>query len=534
VVPRRFSLPWWRNKWASWQSDRRMVAMGRAVARQAQADVEQRPVVLFNVSTRLVGLSQNAAFQLLTGWALRLNGVPVVHFVCDRGVQPCVLGTHRDNVRQPPPCDLCTAYSRRVYTGAEVQSFSWRGDPTLQSALDGLTLDELAAFSYRGMPLGALVLPAARWILRRHHLPDDEDHRFLLRQYILSAWNVAQQFGVLLDRVQPQSVVVFNGIMYPEAAARWTAQQRGIRVITHEVAFQPFSAFFTEGQATAYPINIPDDFELTPEQSARLDAYLEQRFQGRFTMAGITFWPEMKGLDEAFLKRAAQFKQIVPVFTNVVFDTSQVHANVVFPHMFAWLDKVLEIIRVHPETLFVIRAHPDEMRPGKESRESVADWVKRHGVDRLPNVVFVDSREYLSSYELIQRSKFVMVYNSSIGLEAALLGIPVLCGGKARYTRYPVVFFPKTPEDYRRQAEAFLKAERVAMPPEFRRNARRFLYYQLFRVQISFARFLRPAGLPGYVWLSSFSTEDIRRDEEMRRVVRGVLTGDFGVQEEAG
>ena len=92
--------------------------------------------------------------------------------------------------------------------------------------------------------------------------------------------------------------------------------------------------------------------------------YLEKRFQGQFTMAGIRFWPEMNGLDEALLEKAGQFQQIVPVFTNVVFDTSQVHANTVFPHMFAWLDLVLDLIRAHPETLFVIRAHPDEMRPG--------------------------------------------------------------------------------------------------------------------------------------------------------------------------
>ena len=92
-------------------------------------------------------------------------------------------------------------------------------------------------------------------------------------------------------------------------------------------------------------------------------------------MAGIQFWPEMKGLTEDFLQRAAGFKQVVPVFTNVIFDTSQPHSNVVFPHMFAWLDLVLEIVREHPDTLFVLRAHPDETRPGKASQESVSQWV---------------------------------------------------------------------------------------------------------------------------------------------------------------
>ncbi len=93
-------------------------------------------------------------------------------------------------------------------------------------------------------------------------------------------------------------------------------------------------------------------------------------------MAGIKFWADMKGLDESFLQKAAGFKQIVPIFTNVIFDTSQPHANTVFEDMFDWLDLVLEVIRAHPETLFVIRAHPDELRVRKASRETVAGWVE--------------------------------------------------------------------------------------------------------------------------------------------------------------
>jgi hypothetical protein len=219
----------------------------------------------------------------------------------------------------------------------------------------------------------------------------------------------------------------------------------------------------------------------------------------------------MRGLDQAFLQKAARFRQIVPVFTNVVYDTSQVHANKIFPQMFAWLYQVLELIRAHPETLFVIRAHPDEMRPGtaKQSRESVRDWVTTNGLKKHPNVVFIDSQEYISSYELIQRSKFVMVYNSSIGMEAVLLGKPVLCGGRARYTQYPMVFLPETPAEYQEMAQELLSADNIAVPEEFRRNARRFLYYQLFRSSLGFEEYLQDARRKGYVQLKPFGWQSL-------------------------
>lgn len=522
----------------------KIARVARRVARQSPP-ASGAPVIFFKASTGIDDLSWNSGFHLLTSWALRLKGVPIIYFACHSGMSHCVLGTNRDDVRRPPPCKSCIYQSKTLYTGvptferAHVQhsSVNWFGfdrDASLSAAMEGLSLKDLMEFTWQEFPLGALCLPGLRWILRIHHLNDDEPTRYLLREYILSAWNIARKFSTLLDETKPRAVVVFNGQFYPEAIARYVAQARGIRVITHEVGLQPASAFFTDGEATAYPIHIPETFELSDEQNARLDAYLAKRFQGDFTMAGIKFWPGMKRLDDAFLQKASGFKQIVPIFTNVIFDTSQPHANTVFEDMFDWLDMTLEVIREHPETLFVIRAHPDELRVRKASRETVAAWVEATGADKEPNVVFIPPNEPLSSYELIQRSKFVMIYNSTIGLEAAIMGAAVLCAGKARFTQYPTVFFPQTVEGLRRKMEEFLSAEVIHVPPVFQRNARRFLYYQLFRTSLPFGDFLEPSVRTTQSRLKSFRLEDLLPEHAraMEAVFDGLLhDGDFLLKE---
>lgn len=441
----------------------------------------------------------------------------------------CVLGTDPDDPGKSPPCESCIARSSRLYANADVRWFSYSKNAKLESAIADLTLPALQTFFFDGLSLGALVLPGLRWALRRHHLADDESTRFLFRQYLLSANNVALEFDRLLDDVKPQAIVLFNGIMYPEAIARQVAQKRGIRAITHEVGLLPLSAFFTEGQATAYPMTIPPGFQLTDEQNKRLDDHLSDRFQGQFTMAGIRFWPSMQELGEAFLAKASSFKRVAPIFTNVIFDTSQVHANSLFPHMFAWLDEILKLIRSHSDTLFVIRAHPDEMRPGtrKQSRESVAQWVRRYAVDKLPNAVFVDSNEYLSSYALIQRAHFVMVYNSSIGLEASIMGKPVLCAGAARYTQYETVFYPPSAQEYTQLAESFLNSDRVEQPSKLVKEARRVLYFQLFHTALPFERYLAPHTRMGYVHFQSFSADDLKPENSpaIDAVYEGVVNG---------
>jgi len=500
-----------------------------------------QPVVFFKASTGIDDLSWNSGFHLLASWALRLKGIPVAYFACNAGMSKCVLGTNRDNPYKEMPCKTCVSQSRALYAGvpskvegqkSKVEWYGFERNPYLVSRIQNLSIPELSTFHFENLPLGALCLPALRWVLRIHHLNDDENTRYLLREYILSAWNVAQKFEKFLDETNPRAVIVFNGQFFPEATARWVAQKRGIRVITHEVGLQPASAYFTDGEATAYPIHIPDEFELNDEQNAKLDAYLAKRFQGDFTMAGIKFWADMKGLDESFLQKAAQFKQIVPVFTNVIFDTSQPHANTVFEDMFDWLDMTLEVIKEHRDTLFVIRAHPDELRVRKSSRETVEGWVDSRKVRSEPNVVFVGPREVLSSYELIQRSKFVMVYNSTIGLEASIMGAAVLCAGKARFTQYPTVFFPQTVDEVRRKMKEFLDAEKIEVPAEFKRNARRFLYYQLFRTSLPFGDFLEPSVRTTQAKLKSFALNDLLESNAVKAILEGVLEGeDFLLKE---
>jgi hypothetical protein len=488
------------------------------------------PVVFFNASTRTWGLSLNAAFSLLASWGLRLGGIPVVHFVCMSGMDQCVLGTVPLRLHRAPPCDLCTRLSRKLFPTELTYPFRKFALPPqgrkLIDEADGI--DALAGLRLEGLPLGELCLPSLRWALRRHRLRGTPEIIQVFKQYLASALRIARTYGEFLDEVQPRAAVVFNGVSFPEAVVRAVSQKRGIPVITHEVGVGPLSGFFTRGQATAYPIDIEPGFELTQEENARLDHLLKDRFEGRFTMAGVRFWPEMRSLPPSLVARMNRFRDTVAVFTNVIFDTSQIHANTVFTDMYDWLIQIARFARNHPETLFVIRAHPDELRPGKESLETVEEVLREAGELEQPNVVFVPPREYLSSYELILRSKITMVYNSSVGLEATILGKPVVCGGKARYTQYPTVYFPPTPAHYFKTAEELLAKEAPAAPKEFVAWARRFMYYQHFLTSLDFSKFLSPnRKFPGYAILKDFDPMELHPDRSLEMAILrdGILSG---------
>ena len=513
----------------SLNNDWQTMRMARQVADHAQKDQGRLPVVFFNASTRIRGHSQNAAFSLLTSWALRLSGVRVVHFICWRGMSRCVLGTDQDAPEREMPCKLCVRQSKVNTTAAERRIFTFQRDEQLAAALQDLSLDELLRFEQPlpdvgGMlPLGKLVLASLRWRLRLQTLTDEPATRFICREFMLSAWNVARKFSALLENIKPQSVVLFNGMQFPEATAAWLCRQRGVRVITHESGFQPFSGYFVQGDVSAYPIKIPD-VALSSAQEARLDADLEKRLQGQFSMAGVQFWEGMRSLPDELLHKAAGMKQVVAVFTNVIFDTSQLHANTVFSDMFVWLDALLEAFKMHPETLFVLRAHPDETRPGKTSRESVATWVSRKAA-ALPNVIFIPSEERISSYELIRLSKFVLTYNSTVGLEATLMGVPVLGAARAPFVQYDTIYFEQDAEAYLRRLESFLTAAHIEMMKEAVAHTRRFMYYRSYRYSLPFGEFIESTPPLGYVRLKNFSWRKLDQSPTIHVLREGLLQG---------
>lgn len=394
------------------------------------------------------------------------------------------------------------------------------------SALDGASFETLMEFEHQGSPLGQLVLPGLRWVLRRHDLKDNEVTRSFYKQYLGSAMSLLQRFDEILRQLEPQAIVLFNGIFYPEAILRHVASQQDVAVITHEVGLQPFSAFFSRKEATFREVEIDEVAGLSDTQQVRLDAYLQKRFKGEFSMAGIQFWSEVDTLPEDFKQRLKGFEGIIPIFTNVIFDTSQIHANTLFSDMFQWLDQLVEVIDRHPEHVFIIRAHPDENRPGKASEQSVSAWVSKKHVDQRENVIFIGPEMSLSSYELIERSKVVLVYNSSIGLEASILGKLVLCAGRARYTQADTAFFPKSAEAYWLELERLLSAKPIQFPERFQRNARKFLYHELFRASIDLSSFLDiDPTLPGMATLKSFDPKELQASTSLDVIMNGILHG---------
>ena len=115
---------------------------------------ETKTTLFFNASTRLEGLSQNAAFSILTANALESQGIPVMHFVCNKGMSRCVLGTNRDDITQTPPCHQCINQSKKIFSQKQIKWFTFHLNIQMEKELRSLNLNRLNEYEFHGIPLG--------------------------------------------------------------------------------------------------------------------------------------------------------------------------------------------------------------------------------------------------------------------------------------------------------------------------------------------------------------------------------------------
>ena len=103
-----------------------------------------------------------------------------------------------------------------------------------------------------------------------------------------------------------------------------------------------------------------------------------------------------------------------------------------------WLEEINRIAERRLDLKFIIRVHPREFPNYREGVMSPSALMLRSKLNRTPQNVFVNWPEQnLGLYELLQVSDAVLSGYSSVGGEALMLGLPVVCHEHMELIAYP-------------------------------------------------------------------------------------------------
>lgn len=457
----------------------------------------------------------HAAIEVTLGHALAQRGAQVDLVRCGGGLPICEMGWRARE--RPDPCLSCSGYVEAMATAA--------GLP-LHSLTSYLSPAEIEAAGRHHQPvdpkLDEAIEQSALWHFKSGQLDRSQPEIAAgLEDLRRAARIVSEAAPRMLADLEPDIIVLLNGLFFEERIIAEHASAGGARVISYEMGTQRQTLVFSSDPSTPAPeLDVSDLWELhgheplSEQEQDRLDAVLRGRRGGDALPRRYYDAPQ-----EA--QEGSERRRTIVLFTNVSWDTAVTGKQFAFPTMFDWIDATIELVAADPELELVIRIHPAETRwPGLETRERAADHVERR-FGRLPDRVrVVGPDDPVDTYALIDVADVVAVFSSTVGLEAAALGKAVVVTGKTHYRGHGFTFDATGPDEYAsllRQSEP---------SPERTDLSRRYAYLFFEHRLVPFrAVDENPRGRPTFTFPDVGALRE-GEDPMLDLICRGILDGD--------
>ena len=381
----------------------------------------------------LRGWPGHVAYETVMAQALRLRGAHVAALSCGGGQPLCEVGWSRK--AYPRPCDRCAWHTQTVLGssglehGTLADEFEWGADARRAPAEPPPATGDLDA--------AALGRISVAWFLRTSDPASVPDSAAAITDFDVSTSAVANVAERILDRARPDVVFAVNGLFAAERAVRAAALARGLRAPTYEIAPRAGALVFAQdAPAPEYENDLAwervRERPLDTAQQAAIEGLLADRARGVGAHERYFDAPEAElGAMRARLGLPERGR-VAGLFTNLTWDSATLEHDLGFASMLDWIEQAARAVDGLQDTTLVVRVHPAERRWG--TREEIAPLLRARLGGRLPaNVRLVGADEPLSTYALVDLSDLVLVYTTTVGLEAATRGRPVAVAGRTHY-----------------------------------------------------------------------------------------------------
>jgi capsule polysaccharide export protein KpsC/LpsZ len=107
--------------------------------------------------------------------------------------------------------------------------------------------------------------------------------------------------------------------------------------------------------------------------------------------------------------------------------------------MAEWISRTVQYFIGRPDVQLVIRVHPGEVLTHGQSMADVVQQV----LPRLPdNIRLIRASDEINTYDLIEVADVGLVYTTTVGLEMAMMGLPVVVAGQTHYRERGFTYDP--------------------------------------------------------------------------------------------
>ena len=155
---------------------------------------------------------------------------------------------------------------------------------------------------------------------------------------------------------------------------------------------------------------------------------------------------------------------VVTVFTNLIWDAANVSRDIAFESPLDCIRQLIEKYENDERYHVLVRCHPAEKVLG--THERYGELVRETFKNNLPkNASIIEPEMDINSFDILDMSDIGVVHTSTVGLEMAIEGKPVLLISETHYRNKGFTYDVTSSEDFFNTIESLQQSKSIKPQP---------------------------------------------------------------------
>ena len=279
------------------------------------------------------------------------------------------------------------------------------------------------------------------------------------RLYRLRLERNQQAAGAILSWIQdqppnqrPQVLLTPNGSILEMGAVYQAARHLKIPLVTYEFGEQRGRIWLAQDgevmqQDTCAMWQTRQACPLDEMQWEQVRSLYASRQNASLWKNFSRLWQEQPSQGGDSLRKSLDLDErpVILLAANVIGDSLTLGRQIFSRTMTDWLQQSVKFFAKHPEVQLIVRIHPGERYT---TGPSVAQVVRGALQQIPPHIRLVEASDPVNTYDLIEIADLGLVYTTTVGMEMAMSGVPVIVAGKTHYRNKGFTLDPDSWERY--------------------------------------------------------------------------------------
>jgi hypothetical protein len=252
---------------------------------------------------------------------------------------------------------------------------------------------------------------------------------------------------------KPNVVLIPNGLILEMGIVFRVARYLNIDAVTYEFNDQREQIWLAQNssimqQDTNYLVDARCQLPITDSMFERVADLENARRGARVWGKSKRLWQYVssQGAQETRKLLGLDDRPVVMLAANVLGDSLTLGRDIFASSMTEWITKTVQYFAKRTDVQMVIRVHPGEKLVPQAKSMGI---VVREALPELPSHIHViGALDKINTYDLIEIADVGLAYTTTVGLETAMNGRPVISCGQTHYRGRGITLDPNTWDEY--------------------------------------------------------------------------------------